>query len=387
MPSLQEVLASIPGLAGYQAQVNQNNATGMNTLQMARGAGGILAQIQAQQAKQQAAQRETQFRTEIGAATTPEAQLAVAMKYGSPDAVARTAAGHMDRGASLQAATLNRDAQREQRKAEIEARGAQKLEEIEARAAEGRISRAEADARALQARKEVAMLVGSMRPERQLPAPIQTDQGLFDRGPNGLVPLMNPGNPSEQLRPASTANLDLKDRQINIRQISGKVADDTKGERGILAAVNRYDNFRGTGDNAQAMTMAAETLRRAAMTGNQRFKGEAEKLLGGGYGGGSLPERMANFLSTEATGTPTAKTIAKLDALMDASETSAVENMADRTRYYAGMARGKKLPLQEAIGVPFVVRNRVVFPDGTHATFPDKAAAMNASKLWKDQGE
>ena len=47
MPSLQEVLASIPGLAGYQAQVNQNNATGMQTLQMAQGAGGILAQIQA----------------------------------------------------------------------------------------------------------------------------------------------------------------------------------------------------------------------------------------------------------------------------------------------------------------------------------------------------
>lgn len=195
------------------------------------------------------------------------------------------------------------------------------------------------------------------------------------------------GTQTFDTRPSGSANIEFKDRAINIRQISGKVATETKGERDVLAATNRYNNYVATGDNAQAVTMAAETLRRASMTGNQRFKGEAEKLLGGGYGGGSLTERLANFLSTEATGTPTAKTMAKLNKLMAASEASAIENMGMRFSSYAAQARGKKLPLAEAVSGPVVHGKRVVFPDGTIGEYVDNAAATKYSKLWKETSE
>lgn len=89
MPSLEQVLASVPGLAGYQATVNQNNQRGMQTLQMAQGAGGILAQIAAQAKAQREAGREAEYRAEIAGAETPEARLSVASKYMGPEALGK----------------------------------------------------------------------------------------------------------------------------------------------------------------------------------------------------------------------------------------------------------------------------------------------------------
>lgn len=193
MPSLEQVLASVPGLAGYQATVNQNNQRGMQTLQMGQAAGGILAQIAAQQQKQVALQREQKMREALSGLApdaTPDQVAGAVRPYASADDLLKTATSSADRraglevaergnNATIEAARINAEAQREARKAEIEERGRQRLEEIEARAAEGRISRAEADARALQARREMAALIAQNRPIPQ---------------PQPLVQIMGPDN-------------------------------------------------------------------------------------------------------------------------------------------------------------------------------------------------
>jgi hypothetical protein len=67
MASLEQVLASVPGLAGYQAQVNQNNQTTLGNIQQAHGVGGILAQIAAQaRAQRQAPMQDALLEAQVG---------------------------------------------------------------------------------------------------------------------------------------------------------------------------------------------------------------------------------------------------------------------------------------------------------------------------------
>lgn len=107
MASLEQVLASVPGLAGYQAQVNQNNATTLGNLQQGQAVGSILAQIQKQAADRQAMQRDAQYRQQLAGATTDEERAMIAMQAEGPKGVLQ----HLDRKTQQQAtkeATLAR---------------------------------------------------------------------------------------------------------------------------------------------------------------------------------------------------------------------------------------------------------------------------------------
>jgi hypothetical protein len=92
------------------------------------------------------------------------------------------------------------------RKSALEAR----LYDIETRAADRTASREQQAALATAAqdtRRELAEMGFQVRREiaanRPGPSPIATDQGLFQMGPNGLAPLMNPNKPGQQLMPPS----------------------------------------------------------------------------------------------------------------------------------------------------------------------------------------
>ena len=210
-----------------------------------------------------------------------------------------------------------------------------------------------------------------------------------DENGNQVVNFVRPsqGQTSLTTKPVGTASLGLKDENIGTRQIRGKWSTETKPERDALVTANKYENFRATGDNAQAMQAAENTLRTAMRGGSQRFKGEADKILGTGYGGGSVPERIANFLSTEMVGTPTANTIAKLDALIAASKESAIENFAERTKFYASQAKGSGWSLRKSLGDPNIFGNTVVFPDGTRAKYPNAEAAQKDAMRWVQENQ
>jgi hypothetical protein len=82
-------LADIPFLGGYQQQRAMNQQQPMQELQQVSGAMGLMGQIQKQQ-------QEAQFRSAMAAAKTPEEQVAVAVKFGGPEAIMK----HADRQAT-----------------------------------------------------------------------------------------------------------------------------------------------------------------------------------------------------------------------------------------------------------------------------------------------
>lgn len=90
------VLARLPGLAGYLAGQQNDQAMQMGQLQQVGALQGIVAGQQAQQAKNAAMAKEAAFRSALAGADTPEKQAAVAAQFGdSKDILA-----HADRVAS-----------------------------------------------------------------------------------------------------------------------------------------------------------------------------------------------------------------------------------------------------------------------------------------------
>lgn len=95
MASLEQVLASVPGLAGYQAQVNQNNATTLGNLQQGQAVGGILAQIQRQAMNQQAMQEQQQLKGLLAqSGGDPANAVKALLQSGNPQAIGLAAKLH-----------------------------------------------------------------------------------------------------------------------------------------------------------------------------------------------------------------------------------------------------------------------------------------------------
>jgi hypothetical protein len=115
MASLEQVLASIPGLAGYQAQVNQNNATSLENVRSADGALGILSKIAAQAKAQRDMQLQSQYRERMSGATTDEQRAQIAMEAEGPKGVLT----HLDTRARIEATKVAKSAELTQREGQF----------------------------------------------------------------------------------------------------------------------------------------------------------------------------------------------------------------------------------------------------------------------------
>lgn len=196
---------------------------------------------------------------------------------------------------------------------------------------------------------------------------------------------------SEDAVPPGVAGADIRHDNSRASQIQTRLSGVVKPQIESLNNIQVYRDIRDSGgDTAQAAEIAGELVRRAARSGNARFKGEAEKMLGNGYGSGNLADRLSNFVSKELSGPPTKETMAKLDKLMDTIETSQFENIARNYSFYASQAKGNKIDLRKAIGDPFVQGRNAVMPDGTHirsnAKDPGAANAeiLEAVRKWNE---
>ena len=111
MPSLQSVLGSLPGIAGYEAAKQQNAQTEMQQLQKVGALQQILGRVQAQQQKAKTLEMEGQFRAAIANAKTPEEQLAIASKFMGPDALGKMIQSSKDRHTQIETTSKDRQAQ------------------------------------------------------------------------------------------------------------------------------------------------------------------------------------------------------------------------------------------------------------------------------------
>ena len=162
---------------------------------------------------------------------------------------------------------------------------------------------------------------------------------------------------------------------------------DIKPMHNVLSEATTYHGLRATGETAGAARLAAGILDRSVREGSRMLKDQLEITLGTGFTGGSLDERMANFLSQWGKGGPTSEHLQTLDKLMNSVSRSAVNNIATRTKFHAGQIRAiPGASVYRAIGQPriYAVANRhlVVTPDGETREFETEAKAKNAVRKW-----
>jgi hypothetical protein len=192
---------------------------------------------------------------------------------------------------------------------------------------------------------------------------------------------------STDLRPPAAATADIRHENTAANQLQRQFNSDVKPTIEQLGPISIYRQVRASGDNAQAATVAADMIRRASRSGNARFKGEVGALLGGGYGSGSIGERIENFVSQELAGAPSENTLKKLDALVERIEQGALEHISTQTSTYAGRAKARGIALGKVTGSPFVRGNTVIAPDGTVARFKTPAEAKAAAQKWVEENE
>jgi hypothetical protein len=123
-----------------------------------------------------------------------------------------------------------------------------------------------------------------------------------------------------------------------------------------------------------------------ARSNNARFKGEAEKILGQGFGGADWATRVANYVSVGLTSTPMAETQRNLAALAKAAAETASADLADiyRRGYQRAVADGLPNPAG-VIGTPRVLGNYVITPTGERREFKTRAAANKAALAWIEE--
>lgn len=166
------------------------------------------------------------------------------------------------------------------------------------------------------------------------------------------------------------------------RQLQGEYNRFVKPSQDNLFSVAAYRQIRDSGDTAQAASMAADALRRSARSNDRALKGETERLLGGGYGGGSLVDRVENYISRQLAGSPSDTVLKRLDTLIDATERANVQQIALQTKIFAGRANSRNLKVQHVTGAPGVYGRYTVFPDGKWATFNTPQEAEVAAQEW-----
>jgi hypothetical protein len=210
------------------------------------------------------------------------------------------------------------------------------------------------------------------------PQILQSDQGIFAYKDGKAEPVLGPNG--QPLRPTATARIDMSTANQLQRQFNAA----TKPSMDALGSTGIYRNARETGDTAQAAMIAAEALRRSARGGNQRFSADLGRILGSGYGSGSIVDRMENFISNELKGAPSNATLAKLDALVGATEQSNLEQIGRFNKHYAGQAKAHGIPVKSVIGAPTVEGRTVVFPEGEVVRFKTPAEAAAKAEQWTE---
>lgn len=233
-----------------------------------------------------------------------------------------------------------------------------------------------------QASQDTTRLAAALRPQPRQQF-LESEQGIFPVQGNGVLgaPAAHPVT-GELLRPKSLVSQDRSD----VRSLSGEFERVVKTPRQSMEAYNVYQTARASGDFSQAAQSMALAVQQMSRTGNRVFKGEAEKILGGGYGGGTLADRLGNFFSTQfASGTPTNETLAKLDRLASALNAGAVTNLAEETKRIADKAKARGVNPVAVTGGPQVYGNAVILPDGSHKFFANPQKAKQAADAWIEE--
>lgn len=274
MPSLESVLAAIPGYGGYLAKRNMNEQGTMQELQQAGILASLAAAIQQQKQRELAMQKEQRAQAAMTALGSNPSEAAIqqwAATHAGPEGALKALTASRDRQASIEAAKIKAASDKEQRLQEIALRGQDAIERVREAAAQNRITREEADRREAAMRENLVRLTAGLRPA---PAPAITE-------------IVDPQNPSRMLR----IQVDREGGQ-RVIGVSGKEPTAAKREEekehGRRQITTIVDDLAAQYDKLQEMKAVITPTQGAA-------KNIWERTAAGGPG-----QTVAGFFGTKA---------------------------------------------------------------------------------------
>lgn len=251
MPSMNDVLASIPGYGAYLAKRQMNEQAGMQDLQQAGALQGILASVQQQEKNRTELGREQAFRQEVAALgpnPTQEQMAQVASKYVQPAEALRTHQASLDRQATLQAGKETRAAALEQAKATADNTHAVRMSTIQNQALrDAETARHNRESEAIQ--KQIAELRGKTAEQPKPPAGYRyTQSGDMEAVPGGPADVKATG-----VFNADTANLESSTSGLNRMATTANELLNHPGLPGIYGLRGMIPNAPGSAAaNAEA---------------------------------------------------------------------------------------------------------------------------------------
>lgn len=243
MGSLVNVLAGIPGYAGYRGAQQLGEEREMGALQQA----GALVTLQKQLREQE---MERAFKTDLqglGAEPTQEQLAQVAAKYSKPGEVLRTQQSSLDRQATIEATRASREATLAQN-----ALAAQNQHEFRMRGLTDAAARAEETARHNKAMEALNLQIAQLRTtasqEKPPPGYRKTTEGNLEAIPGGPADTKLTGAFN-----ADTANLESSTAGLNRMAMSANELLNHPGLPRITGAMGALPNMPGSAaSDAQA---------------------------------------------------------------------------------------------------------------------------------------
>ena len=285
MPTLQDVLAGVPGLGGYLAQRQINEGQGMQQLQQAGTLQQIFAQAAAQKEKQRKIEQEQAFRQglqALGPNPDPNALAAVAAQFSEPKDLLTTQQRSIDRQETNAATAATKEAALAAQKEAMQARLDQQKQNAEM-VHEFRMASLKTDAdRAAETARHNRMMEGLQGQMAQL----RSDQIGIAKTPSGYRPTPEgnlqaiPGGPADTKLQgalnADTASLQASEAALNrLAEQVNLVKDSNLGRiTGILGVAPNVPGSAGSDAQSRLDALKSQvgfsvlqTLKDAARTG------------------------------------------------------------------------------------------------------------------------
>lgn len=170
----------------------------------------------------------------------------------------------------------------------------------------------------------------------------------------------------------------LSNQNQRERQIASALDRTLKPHRDVLDAYQRYEEVRASGDTSQANQMLAAQINQMSKTGTARYlnKADLERQLGTTFEGGDIGTRISNLVSQYATGTRTAETDRKLNAIADAMALASAKRMGQEMQNARASAPAGANADNITGAQPRIYGRYIIAPSGRVFSYKDAAEAQ-----------
>lgn len=185
------------------------------------------------------------------------------------------------------------------------------------------------------------------------------------------------GNLVKSTAPGGKTPSFLSNENVRERQLSTALETVKKPHLEVLNAYQRYEQIKGTGDNAQANQFLAQQLMQMSRTGQRALpKAELERILGSGDLGNDWIGRAANMVTQMAAGVRTPTIDKRLNDLADAMAKGSADRIGQEIQNTRARTPPGVLPERVVGATPTIYGRFIITPTGKVHAFKNSAEAQ-----------